>query len=171
MKTIKYLEVLDSKDHQNKVQFLQGISRILEKFDKKALLKKVMPLLLDQMTKVIQLSVNVLPSILEVMERQNFLTTTEFRETIWPSVQKLCKAKELPAQSLFLILKNTELFMKFVGPQEFQQNFLILVNKSLECGVPKLQFLALTKVPSIIKQIDYNTVKQSILPRILMILE
>ena len=79
MKTIKYLEVLDSKDHQNKVQFLQGISRILEKFDKKALLKKVMPLLLDQMTKVIQLSVNVLPSILEVMERQNFLTTTEFR--------------------------------------------------------------------------------------------
>ena len=69
LKTIKYLEVLDSKDHQNKVQFLQGISRILEKFDKKALLKKVMPLLLDQMTKVIQLSVNVLPSILEVMER------------------------------------------------------------------------------------------------------
>ena len=41
----------------------------LGKFDKKALLKKVMPLLLDQMTKVIQLSVNVLPSILEVMER------------------------------------------------------------------------------------------------------
>jgi SCY1-like protein 2 len=69
LKTIKYLEVLDSKDHQNKVQFLQGIARILEKFDKKALLKKVIPLLLDQMTKVIQLSVNVLPSILEVMER------------------------------------------------------------------------------------------------------
>lgn len=61
--------------------------------------------------------------------------------------------------------------MKFVGPQEFQQNFLILINKSLECGVPKLQFLALTKVPIIIKQIDYNTVKQSVLPRILMILE
>ena len=76
--------------------------------------------MLDQMTKIIQLSVNVLPSILEVMERANFLTTTEFREVIWPHVQKLCKAKELPAQSLFIILKNTELFMKFVGPQEFQ---------------------------------------------------
>ena len=69
LKTIKYLEVLDSKDHQNKVQVLQGIAQILEKFDKKALMKKVIPLLLDQMTKVIQLSVNVLPSILEVMER------------------------------------------------------------------------------------------------------
>ena len=69
LKSIKYLETLDSKDHQSKVQFLQGISRILEKFDKKSLLKKVIPMLLDQMTKVIQLSVNVLPSILDVMER------------------------------------------------------------------------------------------------------
>ena len=47
LKTIKYLEVLDSKDHQNKVQFLTGITRILEKFDKKALIKKVIPLLLE----------------------------------------------------------------------------------------------------------------------------
>ena len=134
LKTIKYLETLDSKDHLNKVQFLQGITKILEKFDKKALLKKVLPLLLDQM-KIIQLSVNVLPNILSMMEKPNFITTTEFREYIWANIQKLCKAKELPAQSLFLLMKNTELFMKYVGPQEFQQNFLILINKSLECGV------------------------------------
>jgi hypothetical protein len=43
------------------------------------------------------LSVNVLPSILNVMERENFVTTTEFREAIWPSIIKLCKQKELPA--------------------------------------------------------------------------
>ena len=134
---MKFLETLDSKDHQNKVQFLQGITRILERFDKKSMLKKVMPLLLDQM-KVIGLSVSVLPSIIDVMERQNYLTTTEFRESIWPSIMKLCKAKELPAQALYIILKYTELFMKYVGPTEFQSNFLILINKSLECGVPKL---------------------------------
>jgi hypothetical protein len=58
--------------------------------------KKVIPLLLDTM-KVPALSVNVLPSILAVMEKENFLTTTEFREAIWPSIGKLCKAKELPA--------------------------------------------------------------------------
>ena len=53
------------------------------------------------------------------MEKPNYMTTTEFREVIWPQVGKLCKAKELPAQSLYLILKNTELFMKYVGPNEF----------------------------------------------------
>lgn len=78
------------------MQFLTGIHKILEKFDKKALVKKVIPLLLDAM-KVPQLSVQVLPCILFVMEKQNFITTTEFREYIWPSISKLCKAKELPA--------------------------------------------------------------------------
>jgi len=68
----------------------------LEKFDKKALIKKVIPLLLDAM-KIPAVSVNVLPSLLIVMEKQNFLTTTEFREFIWPSLVKLCKAKQLPA--------------------------------------------------------------------------
>jgi hypothetical protein len=53
------------------------------------------------------------------MEKPNYITTSEFRECIWPAIGKLCKAKELPAQSLFLILKNTELFMKYVGPAEF----------------------------------------------------
>lgn len=47
--------------------------------------------------KVIQVAVNVLPSILYLMEKPLFLTTTEFREYIWPSIVKLCKAKELPA--------------------------------------------------------------------------
>jgi len=46
LKTIKYLENIDSKEHSNKVQFLNGIIKILERFDKKTLIKKVVPLLL-----------------------------------------------------------------------------------------------------------------------------
>jgi hypothetical protein len=97
---------------------LNGISRILEKFDKKSLVKKVIPLLLDTL-KVPAFSVNVLPAIINVMEKENFLTTSEFREFVWPAIIKLCKGKELPAQSLFLLLKNAEIFMKFVTPKEF----------------------------------------------------
>lgn len=46
-----------------------------------------------------------------------------------------------------------------------------LINKSLECGVPKLQSLALTKVPQLFKQLDYTVVKTSLIPRILQVLE
>ena len=89
------MESIDQKEHANKVQFLNGITKILERFDKKALVKKVIPLLLDSM-KVPQLSQNVLPSILMLLEKPNFITTTEFRDVIWPSIGKLCKARELP---------------------------------------------------------------------------
>ncbi len=47
LQTIKVLETLDSKDHQSKQTFLQNITRLLQLFDKKALLKKVIPLLLE----------------------------------------------------------------------------------------------------------------------------
>lgn len=108
------MENIDQKENANKIQFLSGISKIWEKFDKKALLKKVIPLLLEAM-KTVSLSVNILPTILAVMEKPNFLTTSEFREAIWGSIVKLCKLKELPGQSLYILLKNTELFSKFVG--------------------------------------------------------
>lgn len=61
--------------------------------------------------------------------------------------------------------------MKYVGPSEFQAHFMPLLLKSLECGVAKLQFLALNKVSVMYKSLDYTTVKTSLLPRILGILE
>src|ERR1700742_2205598 len=46
-----------------------------------------------------------------------------------------------------------------------------LILKSLECGVAKLQFLALNKISGMYKQLDYTSVKTSLIPRILSILE
>lgn len=36
IKTIRYLEQIEHKEHHNVVQFLTGLSRILDKFDKRA---------------------------------------------------------------------------------------------------------------------------------------
>ena len=46
-----------------------------------------------------------------------------------------------------------------------------LVQKSLECGVPKLQLLALEQTNKHFKAIDYTLVRTNIVPRILKILE
>jgi len=164
------LENIDQKDHGNKVQFLNGISKILDRFDKKSLVKRVIPLLLDTM-KVPQLSVAILPSVIALLEKPEFISTIEFQEHIWPAISKLCKAKELPAQSLFLMLSHTETFVKYLTPPDFQGYFFPLILKSLECGVPKLQILALSKVQYLVKQIDYQSVKTMLIPRMLNILE
>lgn len=36
IKTIRYLEQIEHKEHHNVVQFLTGLSRILDKFDKRS---------------------------------------------------------------------------------------------------------------------------------------
>jgi len=69
------------------------------------------------------------------------------------------------------LLKNAELILKFAPQQEFVVNFLPLLQKSLECGVPKLQLLALEKIQSMFKSLDYYQFKSNLLPRILNILE
>ena len=83
------------------------------------------------------------------------MTPTQFRDCIWPHIISLCSQRELPAQALFLLLKNQDLLVKFVSQQEFSQVFLPLITKSLACGVPKLQLLALEKVRSIFSQLEY----------------
>jgi SCY1-like protein 2 len=49
IKAIRYLERIDEKDRSNKLQFLSGLSRILEKFEDRILIKKVIPLMLAAM--------------------------------------------------------------------------------------------------------------------------
>jgi hypothetical protein len=48
---------------------------------------------------------------------------------------------------------------------------LPLLQKSLECGVPKLQLLALDQIQSMFKKLDYQTFKSFLLPRVMNILE
>ena len=83
----------------------------------------------------------------------------------------LCKSKELPAQTLFLLLKNSELMLKYVSSTEFSQNMLPLIQKSLECGVAKLQLLALEQIEKLFKTLEYQHVKTNLMPRVLKVLE
>ena len=121
---------------------MNNVKKVIDNFEKKTLVRKVLPTMVDVL-KEPSLSAAVLANIFHILAKDKFITTTEFRQAIWPGLTMLCRSKELPAQALFLLLKNSELILKFVSSQEFGANFLPLMQKSLECGVPKLQLLAL----------------------------
>lgn len=96
LKTIRYLENIHSKDQAQKTQFLNSITKILDKFDKKTLVKKVIPALCEVL-KDPSMSMGVLTNLFHLLAKDKFLTTTEFRQSVWPSISFLCKSKELPA--------------------------------------------------------------------------
>lgn len=133
-------------------------------------MRKVIPAL-TEVLKEPSLSAAVLNNLFHLLAKDKFITTTEFRESIWPALTSICKSKELPAQTLFLLLKHSELILKFVSSGEFASNLMPLVQKSLECGVPKLQLLALEQTNKLFKSLDYSLFKTNIVPRLLKILE
>lgn len=111
--------------------------KVIDNFEKKTLLRKVIPALVDIM-KEPSLSAAVCGNIFHILGKEKFITTTEFRQACWPAMTALCRSKELPAQTLFLLLKHSELIIKFVSASEFATNMMPLIQKSLECGVAKL---------------------------------
>ena len=169
IKTIRYLESIEHKEQHNVVQFLTGLSRILDKFDKRCCVKKVIPLMLKVVNKG-ELSVLILPPIIKLLKTDDFIDKFTFQESMWPSISNLWKAEEMPAQSLFILVENTELFFSLVNVADFQTFFLPLILKSLDCGVHKLQNLGISKIPFLSKKVEYMTFKNQVMPRIVLIL-
>jgi SCY1-like protein 2 len=169
IKTIRYLENIEHKEHHNVVQFLTGLSRILEKFDKRSCIRKILPLMLKWVDKG-DLSVLILPPVIKLLKQKDFITKEAFQEFVWPPISKLCQVGEMPAQALFILVDNTEMFSEFISASDFQGVYLPLLLKALECGVHKLQHLGMTKIPFLSKKIEYATFKNQIMPRFLMII-
>jgi hypothetical protein len=74
----------------------------------------------------------ILPALVKLLKQKDFITKDQFIEYAWPPISKLCKAGEMPAQALYILVENCELFFTLVEPADFQSVFLPLVLKSLE---------------------------------------
>lgn len=126
LKTIRYLENIHQKEQAQKLQFLTNVRKVIDNFEKKTLVRKVIPSL-TEVLKEPSLSAAVLNNIFHILSKDKFITTTEFRAAIWPALIQLCRSKELPAQTLFLLLKHSELILKFVSSSEFASNMMPLI--------------------------------------------
>lgn len=76
MKTIRYLENIDYKEQTQKIQFLTGLEQVLDKFEKKLLVDKIMPLLMQSLDKDTKLSVHVLPIVIAQLKSAKAMTPT-----------------------------------------------------------------------------------------------
>jgi len=86
IKTIRYLETIEHKEHHNVVQFLTGLSRILDKFDKRSCIKKVLPLMLRCLDRG-DLSVLILPPLIKLIRQDDFIDKESFLEHVWPPLK------------------------------------------------------------------------------------
>ena len=169
IKSLYFLEHIHEKQESQKVQFLKGMSRVIEKFDPRLLLKRVLPTLVQLMEQD-TLSASVLPNLLGIL-RYSKVPSDQFRDLIWPGIVKLATGKEIPAQCLFLLLGDMDLLMSFTAIDQYKTVLMPLVFKGYDCGVAQLQELVLRKTPEIASRVsDTSYLKVQILPRFLQAL-
>eukprot|EP01022_Parablepharisma_sp_SALTPOND_P006220 TRINITY_DN1252_c0_g1_i1.p1 TRINITY_DN1252_c0_g1~~TRINITY_DN1252_c0_g1_i1.p1 ORF type:complete len:875 (-),score=90.54 TRINITY_DN1252_c0_g1_i1:1218-3842(-) len=166
IKTLEYLEHLNEKEHQHKLQFLSGLARVLGEFDAKVILRRILPRLASYLS-VDKISAHVLPPMIAILEKEGLCSRSDFYTSVWPHLEYLCKGKEISAQTLYLIIKHTEIWLKLLQMQDFQSTLLVLYQKGIDCGVSKIQEHAISIIPTFAKKIEYATLKNQLLPRVL----
>jgi hypothetical protein len=114
-----------------------------------------------------KLSAFVLPSIIKILEKEGLCSMADFYNTVWPYMEQMCKGREISAQTLYLIIKNTNIWIRLISMQDFQSTVLLLYQKAIDCGVTKIQESAIEIIPMFAKKIEYATLKNMLLSRVL----
>ena len=53
---------------------------------------------------------------------------------VWPALQKLLKAKSMPAQTMYLFILHMKTFMNYMTVKEVTDDICPILLKAYECG-------------------------------------
>jgi len=168
IQTVKTLESIHQRDFTQQQNFLKGLCMIVLKFEPNFIRRRIIPVI-NNLLKNPQLAPSIFSIYFKIMEPQDqpILTREQFTQLIWPSIRTIVTGKEISAQALFILMQQMEMFVGYLEIKEIESVFVPLLIKSFECGVQKLQDLALKQSLFIFDKIDYQVLKSQILPKIL----
>ncbi|RKP06151.1 kinase-like domain-containing protein [Thamnocephalis sphaerospora] len=158
--TIRFLETFCEKSRDQKIQFLKGLPRVLPQFPDRALKKKILTLLLEEIKDHTILPL-ILPNVLSISEK---LSATDFTNRVLPALKPLFSIKE-PAAAVVALLDKTSVLQKKTTPATFKEEVLPLVVNALDSTIPLVQERALKVLPTVAETLDYTVVKNSVFPK------
>jgi SCY1-like protein 2 len=170
IKTLDYLEHLNEKEHQHKLQYLEGLMKVIDEFDNKVIERRILPTLASYLP-MAKISVNILPPIITILEKDELCSKTVFYSSVWPQLQYICKCSEVSANILYLIINHPEVWLKFLSIQDFQSTLVVLYQKAINCGVTKIQEASLNALERFAKKIEYAILKTGFLPKIIKLVQ
>ncbi|KAJ3103896.1 hypothetical protein HDU96_009118 [Phlyctochytrium bullatum] len=153
--TITFLETLVEKTQVQRAQFLKGLVKMLPQFSEKLLMRKILPILLQEL-KDPALSPFVLPNVFWISEK---VTDADFNSIILPALKPIFKMTD-PPQAVLLLLSRIDILMsKSSSSDVFKQDVMPLIYSALENPVTQVQEQAVKMVPTIVGKLDFTTVK------------
>lgn len=174
VRAIRFLEQLAEKDDMQRFTFVQGLPKLLQ--DENAPLcaprvvrERILPVLCTSL-QFQNLMSHVIPCMYMLLKRDRVLDAWQFQSRIWPHLRNVFTAKTVPIDCVTLMIRNTDVLIKFLGQEDVQATIIPFVLRCLDIQEPAILSEVLDQVPALHKQFDYKQVKDQVLPRMLQLL-
>ncbi|BFF90573.1 SCY1-like protein 2 [Drosophila madeirensis] len=161
VKTLSYLDSLYQWDNLQKSKFYKGLPQIIPTLPHRVNLHSILPYLVKEFVNSPMIPF-VLPNVLLIAEMSS---QREYCDHILPHLKPIFKLTD-PIQILLIFMQKMDLLLKLTPAEDVKQSVLPLLYRSLECDMPQIQELCLAVLPTFSTLIDYNAMKNSVLPRI-----
>ncbi|KAH9180355.1 other/SCY1 protein kinase [Lactarius sanguifluus] len=153
-----------AKSREEKISFMKGLTRVLDRFSEGLRTRKILPSLLEEM-KDTQLLPYILPNVFSI---STILSPQQFASLVLPSLKPLFTIKE-PPQNMLTLLDNLNTLQKKTEKTVFREHVLPLVYNALESEHAAVQERALGVVPGLCESIDYAEVRGVLFPRVAVV--
>ncbi|XP_067615158.1 SCY1-like protein 2 [Eurosta solidaginis] len=161
VKTLSYLDSLYQWDNLQKSKFYKGLPQIIPTLPHRVNLHSILPYLVKEFINSPMIPF-VLPNVLLIAEMSS---QKEYCDHILQHLKPIFKLTD-PIQILLIFMQKMDLLLKLTPAEEIKLHVLPLLYRSLECDMPQIQELCLAALPTFSNLIDYNAMKNAVIPRI-----
>lgn len=161
---VKTLNNLDSQfqwDNLQKSQFYKGLPTIIPKLPHRVALHRVVPCLSKEFVNPPMVPF-VLPGVLQIAEEAS---KPDFEAYILPDLKRVMRLTE-PVQILLIFMQRMELLLAKTPPTDVKNDVLPMIYRALESDASQIQELCLSIIPGFAGLLDYQAMKNALLPRI-----
>ncbi|EFJ36554.1 hypothetical protein SELMODRAFT_165698 [Selaginella moellendorffii] len=160
LRALRFLDHMLERDNIQKSDFLKALSGMWTEFDPRVLRYKVLPPLCLELRNVVMLPM-VLPMVLTIAESQE---KADFESSTLPALLPVLSSAT--GESLLLLVKHAALLINKVTSEHLSTSVVPMLVRAYDDPDARMQEEVLKRTIGIAKQIDYQILKQSILPRI-----
>ncbi|KAH9048488.1 other/SCY1 protein kinase [Lactarius hengduanensis] len=146
-----------AKSREEKISFMKGLTRVLDRFSEGLRTRKILPSLLEEM-KDTQLLPYILPNVFSI---STILSPQQFASLVLPSLKPLFTIKE-PPQNMLTLLDNLNTLQEKTEKTVFREHVLPLVYNALESEHAAVQ-------ERLCESIDYAEVRGVLFPRVAVV--
>ncbi|XP_053684218.1 SCY1-like protein 2 [Sabethes cyaneus] len=161
VKTLTFLRTIIQRNNQEKAKFYKDLPQIIRLLSARINLHMVLPCIVKEFVCITMIPF-VLPSVLLIAEN---CTQAEFEKHVLTHLKPIMNLQE-PTEILLIFMNNIELLIKLIPTSEMEAIILPIAYRALESSSQQIQELCLRVIPSFGHLVNFQCMKNSLLPRI-----